>query len=68
MNSASSYLLGGDGRQFLLTKLLERVFVISQVELCAHEDERHARRMMADLRQPLGLDVLKRCTAVMNTA
>jgi hypothetical protein len=60
VSARSPYLLRGDRGKLLLAQLVERLFVVTQIRLGAHEDERHARRVVADLGQPLGLDVLER--------
>lgn len=43
-----------------MRELLRHVVVVSQIGLCSDEDERHAWRVMLNLRPPLRLDVVER--------
>ena len=48
-----SYLRVGDGRQLLLLQLLNRVLVLPEIQLGAHQDDRGVGAVVAHLRVPL---------------
>ena len=52
-------LLVADGLHALLAQAVDGGRVLAQVELGAHEDDRHVGRVVLDLRVPLGLDVVE---------
>ena len=52
-------LLRRDGRQALLLQARDRVRVVAQIKLGPDEDERHAGRVVRDLRVPFLPDVVQ---------
>ena len=48
-----------NGRQPLVFQLLDGLLVLSQVQLGAHQDDGHVGAVVADLRVPLGSNVLE---------
>jgi hypothetical protein len=54
-------LLVGDGCKALLGKTVDRLLVLSQIELGADQDDGGVGVVVLDLWVPLGLDVLERC-------
>lgn len=49
----------GDRRQLLVLELLNRLFVVAQIELGAHKDDGHVVAMVTHLGEPLGAHVLE---------
>lgn len=50
----------GNGRQLFVAQLIDRVFVVPQIELCPDQDYRYVRTVVAHLRVPFGPDVFER--------
>lgn len=50
-----------DRRQLLVLELLDRLLIVAQIQLGAHQDDGHIVAVMTHLREPLGTHVLKGC-------
>lgn len=54
------YLWICDWRQSFVFEFFDGLFVLSKIELCSHQNDRHVWAVMTDLGIPLSTDVLER--------